>query len=186
MVAAAMNGFLVRDTQRVALGPLTRVIQPGTFLYPNEILALGVVQHNVGRRPVVWSITAGRGYAGLGDHVIQAGMGFSLTTTVPDSTSPNLDFRRLASAPLDIGLTSRLVFDTYRYAGLLQVGALELEPTARSVAGSLALPAVQLVYAYKARGDREAMERALRYAEALSPNPDLRAALLALPDEPAQ
>jgi hypothetical protein len=186
MVAAAMNGFLVRDTQRVALGPLTRVIQPGTFLYPNEILALGVVQHNVGRRPVVWSITAGRGYAGLGDHVIQAGMGFSLTTTVPDSTSPNLDFRRLASAPLDIGLTSRLVFDTYRYAGLLQVGALELEPTARSVAGSLALPAVQLVYAYQTRGDREAMERALRYAEALSPNPDLRAALLALPNEPAQ
>jgi hypothetical protein len=186
MVAGAMNGFLVRDTQRVALGPLSRTLEPGTFLYPNELLALGVIQRNIGRRPIVWSITAGRGYAGLGDHVVQGGMGFSLVTAPPDSTDPTLDFRRLASAPLDLPLTSRLVFDTYRYARLLDAGALDLEPTARSVAGSLALPAVQLVYAYQARGDRPAMERALRYAEALSPNPDLRAALLALPDEPAE
>ena len=186
MVAGAMNGFLVRDTQRVALGPLTRTLEPGTFLYPNELLALSVIQHNIGRRPIVWSITAGRGYAGLGDYVVQGGMGFSLVTAPPDSTDPTLDFRRLASAPLDLPLTGRLVFDTYRYARLLDAGALDLEPTARSVAGSLALPAVQLVYAYQARGDRSAMERALRYAEALSPNPDLRAALLALPDEPAE
>jgi hypothetical protein len=54
------------------------------------------------------------------------------------------------------------------------------------VAGSLALPPVQLVYAYQAREDRKAMERALRYAEALSPNPDLRAALLDLLYRPAE
>jgi hypothetical protein len=83
-------------------------------------------------------------------------------------------------------VTERLVFDTYRYADLLDAGALGLEPTARSVAGSLALPPVQLVYAYQGRGDRKAMERALRYAEALSPNPDLRAALLDLLYQPGE
>jgi hypothetical protein len=186
MIAGAMNGFMVADTQRVALGPLTRVLAPGTFLYPNEILALGVIQHNIGRRPIVWSITAGRGYAGLGDYVVQGGLGYSLSTSPPDSTDARLDFRRLASAPLDVPLTNRLVFDTYRYARLLDAGALELDPTARSVAGSLALPAVQLVYAYQARGDRVAMERALRYAEALSPNPGLRAALLSLLQQPSE
>jgi hypothetical protein len=118
--------------------------------------------------------------------VVQGGLGYALATSPPDSTDARLDFRRLASAPLDVPLTNRLVFDTYRYARLLDAGALELEPTARSVAGSLALPAVQLVYAYQARGDRAAMERALRYAEALSPNPDLRAALLSLLQQPSE
>jgi hypothetical protein len=185
MVAEAMNGVMVRDSQRVALGPLTRVLEPG-FLYPNELLALSVIQQNIGRRPIVWSITAGRGYAGLGGHVIQGGLGFSLATTAPDSADARLDFRRLASAPLDIPLTERLVFHTYRYARLLDAGALELEPTAKSVAGSLALPTVQLAYAYQARNDRAAMARAVRYAEALSPNPDLRAALLSLLQEPSE
>ena len=78
------------------------------------------------------------------------------------------------------------MFDTYRYSDLLGAGALGLEPTAKSVAGSLALPPVQLVYAYQDRGDRKAMERALRYAEALSPNPDLRAALLDLLYRPTE
>jgi hypothetical protein len=122
----------------------------------------------------------------LGDYVVQGGLGYSLSTSPPDSTDARLDFRRLASAPLDVPLTNRLVFDTYRYARLLDAGALELDPTARSVAGSLALPAVQLVYAYQARGDRVAMERALRYAEALSPNPGLRAALLSLLQQPSE
>ena len=32
---------------------------------------------------------------------------------LPDSSDSRLDFRRLASAPLDIPVTERLVFDTY-------------------------------------------------------------------------
>jgi Protein of unknown function (DUF2723) len=186
MIAGAMSGYVVPDSQRIALGPLQRTLDRGAFLYPSEIVSLGIVQQNVGRRPITWSITAGRGYAGLGDYVVQAGLGFSLGTAPPDSSDSRLDFRRLASAPLDIPVTERLVFDTYRYADLVRAGALGLEPTAKSVAGSLALPPVQLVYAYQDRGDRKAMERALRYAEALSPNPDLRAALLDLLYRPTE
>ena len=186
MIDGAMNGYVVPDSQRIALGPLERTLDRGAFLYPSEIVSLSIIQHNVGRRPITWSITTGRGYAGLGDYVVQAGLGFSLGTGRPDSADSRLDFRRLASAPLDIAVTERLVFDTYRYANLLHGGALDLEPTARSVAGSLALPPVQLVYAYQGRDDRKAMERALRYAEALSPNPDLRAALLDLLYRPSE
>ena len=49
-----------------------------------------------------------------------------------------------------------------------------------SAAASLALPPVQLVYAYEARGDPERMERAISHAAQLTPNPDLRDALLRL------
>jgi hypothetical protein len=186
MIAGAMNGYVVPDTRRIALGPLERTLDRGAFLYPSEIVSLSIVQHNVGRRPITWSITAGRGYSGLGDYVVQAGLGFSLGKAPPDSNDSRLDFRRLASAPLDVPITERLVYDTYRYGDLLKAGALGLEPTAKSVAGSLALPPVQLVYAYQDRGDRKALERALRYAEALSPNPELRAALLDLLYRPTE
>jgi hypothetical protein len=76
--------------------------------------------------------------------------------------------------------TERLTFETYRYAGLLQHGAEGLESTSAGVATTLALPAVSLVYAYQARGDRPGMERALDLAVALAASPDLRPALEAL------
>lgn len=169
MIAAALSGYTVPDTQRITLGPLTRLLPRGAFLYPSEIVSLSVIQHNIGRRPIVWSITSSRGYAGFEEYVTQRGLGFELGTSPPDSTDPNLDFQALLGAPLDLATTERLVYHTYRYAGLLRGGAGDLEPTARSVANSLALPAVQLGYAHRERGDTTAVERALRYAERLSP-----------------
>jgi hypothetical protein len=185
MIATAMNGYPVSATQRVKLGPVVRTLEEGTFLYPNELLSMSVVQHNVGRRPIVWSVTAGSGFAGLRDYVVQRALGFQLQTSPPDTTDPNLDLRRLAGAPLHIPDTEVLVYETYRYAGLLERGAAELDPTSASAAASLALPLVQLVYAHQARGDRERMERALEYAVKLSPNPGLRQALLDFKETPA-
>jgi len=169
MISAALSGYTVPDTQRITLGPLTRLLPRGAFLYPSEIVSLSVIQHNIGRRPIVWSITSARGFAGLEGYVTQRGLGFELGTRPPDSTDPNLDFQALLGAPLDLPTTERLVYRTYRYAGLLGAGAADLEPTARSVANSLALPAVQLVYAHRDRGDSAAVERALGYAERLAP-----------------
>ncbi len=185
MIATAMTGYMVNETQQVKLGPLTRTLQEGTLLYPSEIMSLSVVQTNVGRRPIVWSVTAGNGVAGLRDYVVQRGLGRQLQTTVPDTTDPDLDLHRLAGAPLDVPDTEVLVYQTYRYAGLLERGAADLEPTSSSAAASLALPLVQLVYAHQARGDREGMERALQQAMKLSPNPALRDALLELLAAPA-
>jgi transmembrane protein TMEM260 (protein O-mannosyltransferase) len=183
-IAGAMRGFLVREQQDISLGPLTRSLAPGTFLYPNDILTLAVIQQNIGYRPIVWAITAGRTFAGLSDYVVQRGLGFELLTTRPDTTAPWLDLQRLAGVPLDVPTTSRLVFETYRYAGLLEQGAGGLESTASSVAASLSLPAAELVYAHHVRGDRRAAARALERASRLSPSADLVGALRAVLDEP--
>jgi hypothetical protein len=171
---------VVPQDQEIRLGPLTRALKAGSFLLPNDILTLGVVQRNVGRRPIVWAITAGREFGGLADYVIQQGLGFALRTSKPDTTSPALDLRRLAGAPLDIPTTERLLWETYRYAGLLEGDVTKLESTSASIASTLSLPYTQLAYAYSARRQYDKMERALDRAMQLSPNPSLRAALAEL------
>jgi len=180
-IGTAMAGYYVRDSQEVSLGPVTRTIAAGTVLYPNDILTLAVIRQNLGRRPIVWAATAGRSFAGLGAHVVQRGLGFEL---VPgrDTASSALEHRGPAGVPLDVPTTERLAFETYRYAGLLEQGAGGLESTSASIAATLSLPAVSLVYAYEARGDRTRMKRALDLAVSLSANPDLRPALEALLD----
>ena len=179
-IAIAMRGYPVPEAQEVKLGPLSRTLQGGTYLLPNEILSLSVVQQNVGRRPIVWAITAGREFAGLGEYVIQQALGFSLQTSRPDTTSPALDLRRLAGAPLDLPTTERLVWETYRYAGVLEGDVTRLESTSASIAATLSFPFVQLAYAFSDRGQKDKMQRALEYALNLSPNPALRAALMEL------
>ena len=139
-----------------------------------------MVQQNVGRRPIVWAITAGREFAGLSEYVIQQALGFSLQAAKPDTTLRSLDLRRLAGAPLDIPLTERLVWETYRYAGLLDGDVTTLESTSASIAATMSFPFVQLAYAYSDRGQTEKMQKALEYALKLSPNPALRAALTEL------
>jgi hypothetical protein len=180
MIAAAMSGYVVPEDQQVSLGPLTRTLKAGSFLLPNDILTLSVVQHNVGRRPIVWAITSGKEFGGLGEYVVQQGLGFALRTAKPDTTSPSLDLRRLAGAPLDIPTTDRLLWETYRYAGLLEGDVTKLESTSASIASTMSLPYTQLAYAYSERGQYEKMERALDRAMRLSPNPALRAALAEL------
>ena len=179
-IATAMRGYAVSQTQPLKLGPLSRTLEAGTYLLPNDILALSVVQQNVGRRPIVWAITAGREFGGLGGYMVQQALGFRLQTTRPDTNSAALDMRRLAGAPLDIPTTERLVWETYRYAGLLQGDASELESTSASIASTLSFPFVQLAYAYSARGEDEKLQRALEYALKLTPNPAMRTALMEL------
>jgi len=152
MIGSAMSGYVVPQNQRVTLGSVSRNLKAGTFLLPNDILTLGIVQQNVGRRPIVWAITTGREFGGLSDYVVQQGLGYSLQSSRPDTTSPALDTRRLAGAPLDIPTTERLVWDTYRYADLLQGDVTKLETTSASIASTLSLPFTQLTYAYSARG----------------------------------
>ncbi len=183
MVATAMNGYFVSQPQQISLGPLTRTLQPNTVLYPSDILSLSVIQQNIGRRPISWGIATGRSFAGLAEYIVQQGLGFRLQTARPDSTSPTLDLRRLAGVPLDVATTESLLWEAYRYRRILERGAARLEPTSASIAASLALPYVQMVYAYQSQADREKMERALARAEKLSPNPELRAALLQLVQE---
>jgi hypothetical protein len=180
MIASAMRGYVVPQNQRVRLGPLSRMLEAGSFLLPNDILTLSVVQHNVGRRPIVWAITTGQEFGGLGEYVVQQALGFALRPAKPDSSSPAIDTRRLAGAPLDIPITERLVWDTYRYGDLLEGDVTKLESTSASIASTLSLPFTQLSYAYSARGQHDKMIRALDRAMQLTPNPALRTTLAEL------
>jgi hypothetical protein len=180
MISTAMNGYVVPQDQRVTLGPLSRTLRRGSFLLPNDILTLSVVQQNVRRRPIVWAITAGREFGGLGDYVVQQALGFVLRTSPPDTTSPALDTRRLAGAPLDIPTTERLVWETYRYGRLLKGDVTTLESTSASIAATLSLPFTQLAYAYSARNQQDKLLRAVDRATQLSPSSSLRTALAEL------
>jgi hypothetical protein len=180
MIATSMSGYVVPEDQRVDLGPISRTLQQGSFLMPNDILTLSVVQQNVTRRPIVWAITSGREFGGLGQYVVQQGLGFVLRPARPDTTSPAIDNRRLAGAPLDIPTTERLVWDTYRYGKLLEGDVAKLESTSASIASTLSLPFTQLSYAYSARGQQEKLLRTLDRAMQLTPNPSLRTALAEL------
>jgi hypothetical protein len=180
MITGALSGYMAGQDQQISLGPLTRTIEAGTYLLPNDILTLSVVQQNVGRRPIVWAITTGQEFGGLREYVVQQALGFNLLTRRPDTTSPALDTRRLAGAPLDIPTTERLLWDVYRYAGLLQGDVTRLESTSASIASTLSLPYTQLSYVYSARGQQEKLLAALDRAMQLTPNPALRAALAGL------
>jgi transmembrane protein TMEM260 (protein O-mannosyltransferase) len=179
LIASAMRGYAVRGSRQLAIGPITRTLTDGSLLYPSDILTLSVVQQNLGRRPVVWASTTGKSYGGFADYAVQRGMGIEVVPSRPDTTSPLLDLHRLAGVPLDLPTTERLVWETYRYGGLMELGEDPMESTNAMVAASLATPFVQLVYAYAGR-DRPKMEKAIDAAARLSPNPEIRTALRSL------
>ncbi len=161
----------------VRFGPLSRTLPAGSVLMTNDFPSIRIVQQNIGRRPIAWSVTAGREFLGLDPYVVQEGLVFRLQTTLPDSTDRRLDDSRLAGSLLDVARTDRLVWETYRYGGLLEGDPTRLESTSRMFASTLSLPVTQLAYAYEARGDLDATQRNLERAAALSPNPNLRVAL---------
>ena len=182
MIDASMRGYLVAAPQDVQLGPLTRTLAKGTFLYPNDILYVGAGPAEP--RPATDRVgaTAGRSFAGLGDYVVQRGLGYELLPERPDTTSGDLDLHRLTGVPLDVRATEQLVFSTYRYGKLASRGAQELESTSASVAATLGLPPALLVYAYAGRRDRSRLREAAELSSNLSGSRDLRTALQAVVD----
>jgi hypothetical protein len=170
IVALGRPGFTVD------FGPFQRTYPPNTFPEPNQIASIRIVQQNLGHRPIVWATTTGRDFAGLGDYVIQRGLGFTLLTARPDTTAPGVSAATFGGVAVDVPVTRRLAWDTYRYAGLLRGEHDALETTAASIASSLSLPFGQLAAAAEARGDTTEMVRNLERSLQLSPNPALRAA----------
>jgi hypothetical protein len=185
MITASMRGYLVDAPQDVQLGPLTRTLARGTFLYPNDLLTLSIIQQNLGRRPIVWGATTGRSFAGLGEYVVQRGLGSELLPARPDSATADPDLLRQTGVALDVPTTERLVFDTYRYADLPRRGGGDLETTSASVAATLGVPPALLVYAYAQARDLAGMRKALALSASVSGNPQLRTALQAVVDSVA-
>jgi hypothetical protein len=162
----------------VPIGPLSKTYRAGAVFMTSDFLVLRILQHNLGKRPLVWSLTAGRDFQGLDDYVVQQGLGFRLESGLLDSTSLDLDRSRLLGSVLDVPLTGRLLWQTYRYAGLLEPhDPDELEAASASIANNMALPFAALAGAYDARGQRERARLNLERAAVIAPNPAIRAAL---------
>ena len=180
-IQAAMYAQMLARDLTVRVGPVTTTLPANRIMGPSDIVMMRILQQNAGRRPIVWSVTAGREYLGMDQYLVQQGLGYQLhVAPPPDTVSPGIDMLRLAGSPLDIQLTEQLAWDTYRYAGLLgadEEAVRELESTAASFASTLSLPFTQLAYSYRERGMFDRVARNLERAVALSPNPALRAAL---------
>jgi hypothetical protein len=154
----------------VDFGRFRHTYPAGTVFNPSDVVAIRIIQHNLGRRPIVWSVTAGRELAGLADYAVQQGLGFRLEPEQPDDADPQLYFGP-GVPPLDVPLTRRLLDETYRYAGLDDLGRRPLEPTAAGIARTLAFPIARLAEADAARGDSAAAVDRLSRAARLTRTP---------------
>jgi hypothetical protein len=178
---------VLREPRSVQAGQGRYTLPANTFVNPNLIVVARILQENVGKRPVSWSMTTGRSFGGLDPFMIQQGMTYLVSPVVPDTTNPDLAIGRLSGTLLDIRVTDSLAWHTYRYDGLIEASEAEiegLESTARGMAFNLGLPFTQLALAYQSRGDRERMIANLERAAKLVADPQIKAALQQLRLEP--
>lgn len=161
----------------IRMGPLLHTLPARTPLFLADIAVLRILQQNLGRRPLAWSVTAGSQFYGLDSYLLQQGLARSVQTSIPDTTLPGITPASLTGFTFDMITTERLAWDTYRYAGLLDAKTQALDDTNLSFSSSLSLPFSQLAYAYEGEGDFERTVANLERAAMLSPNPAIEAAL---------
>jgi hypothetical protein len=177
-VQAAGRATMLSDSLPVQLGPVRVVYPARTVLYPNDIVAIRILQQNLGRRPVSWSLPASDNLLGLDStHVVQRGLVLAAEPGSIDLSAPGIDDERLYSAPLDVAVTEALAWQVYRYAGLLERSSGGIESTSRGMAGSLSIPFSRLASWYDKHGETGRAIANLERAGRLSPHPAIEAAL---------
>jgi hypothetical protein len=174
---ANAEGTLLPQDINLQIGPISHVLRRGTPIYSRDFAVLRILQDNLGRRPIAWSLTTGSEFYGLDRYILQQGLAMQLQTAPVDTTRADVDVRRVLGPSLDIPTTERLAWETYRYSGLLSGPRGQLEPTAAGVANNLSLPLTQLAYAYESRGNRDKAVQNLTRASQLSTNPAFQRAL---------
>lgn len=165
---------------RFVAGRVDHTYPENTPLYVKDILILRLIQQNVGKRPIYFSLTAGSGsWLGLQSYLTQQGLALKLHADHPPDSS------RLAPGlagfpPVDVPRTDSLVWDVYRYARLPEADTLDLEPTARNIATNLSIPPLALGQAYQLRGDHARSMKNFDFAYKLGPSPELGQVIQAL------
>ncbi len=165
---------------RFVAGRVDHTYPENTPLYVKDILILRLIQENVGRRPVYFSLTAGSSsWLGLQSYLTQQGLALKLHAAGPP------DSLRLAPGlagfpPVDVPRTDSLVWHVYQYADLAEADTLELEPTARNIATNLSIPPLALGQAYQLRGDHARSMKNFDFAYQLGPSPELGQVIRAL------
>ena len=178
---------VLREPRSVQAGEGRYTLPANVYINPNQIVIARILQENVGKRPVSWSMTTGRSFGGLDPFMIQQGMTYLVSPVVPDTSNPDLTIGRLTGTLLDVRTTDSLAWHTYRYDGLIEASEEEianLESTARGMAFNLGLPFTQLALAYQARGDQQRTMQNLERAARLVADPQIKAALQQMQLEP--
>jgi hypothetical protein len=178
---AALQPQLLSRSLSYKAGRIETVYREGTPLYVKDILILRLLQENYQRRPIYFSITAGTGsWLGLNRYMTQEGLVLRIYGSEPPDSS------RLAPGllgiPVDVPRTEQLVWEVYRYAGLLEADTLILDPTNSNIATNLSIPALSLGQAYEFLGDRQKSIKNLELAYQLSPSRQLKEVIAALKD----
>ncbi len=156
------------------VGDVTRTLPDGTPLYVKDVLMIRLMQENVGRRPIFYSVTAGSSnWLGLHAHLTNEALVIRANLTARRDTT-RLVAGSVLGIPVDLPRTDSLVNHVYRFGGLLDADTLDLDPTNRNIATNLSLPFLALGQAYELRGDRARSLENLRKAQRLSPNRDLQ------------
>lgn len=161
----------------IAFGPYRVIVAAQTPFYGKDFLSVRVAQQNFGRRPIAWAVTAGGEYQGLDPLLVQRGLAIWVENAPPDTTAAHLDFHPSGGPPLDLTMTEELIVRAYRYGDLMARGPGNLDPTARSIAGTMAIPFTQLAGVAERRGEYAAMANWLQSATRLTDSEGLRAAL---------
>ncbi|MDH5283757.1 MAG: DUF2723 domain-containing protein [Gemmatimonadota bacterium] len=178
-IAQAVPVLLPQDVT-LQIGPIRHLLPKGTPVYSRDFVVLRLLQDNAGKRPIAWSMTTGGEFYGLDPYLLQQGLVMRLEMAPVDTANPAIDYHRILGLPMDPVTTDRLVWETYRYAGLGDGPAGPLEPTAAGVANNLSLPFAQLAYWYQSIDSLDGAVRNLTRASNLSSNPGMRQALMGL------
>ncbi len=149
------------------------VIPAGQPIYVKDFLILRLIAENAHNRPIYFSTTAGSGnWLNMDRYLVQEGLAVKLYPNDPPPLS-RLG-QGILGIPVDLPRTDSLVWNIYRYAGLLEADTLELDPTNRNITSNLSLPFLTLFRAYDALGDDENALRNLQMVYQLTPSAEVR------------
>lgn len=166
---SSLQAQLLRSSIDFGPGLIEKTYEAGTPLYVKDMLVLRLITENWGRRPIYFSLTAGAGnYVNLEEYFTQEGILFRLNVAeAPDSTRLQTG---IMGMPVDIPRADSLIWNIYRYAGLLEADTLALDPTNRNIATNLSYAIFSLGQAYMLAGDEEKALLNLRRANKLAPS----------------
>jgi hypothetical protein len=157
-----------RDRVLTAAG-ITVPFRAGDVLWPRDQAILLLLQQHLGRRPVTFAVSSGRGaWLGLDRHFVQRGLVYEVFNGLPDSM-PGFP-RGLQGIPVDTARTRFLADSVFRYAELDRGAPSRLEPSARQIATTLGTPLLEMAQARAAAGDSVGTLSYLRRAYQLAPS----------------
>lgn len=166
------------------VGPIEQTFKAGTVLYQANIMTLRLIQENLTRRPIYFSITSGSGsWMGLSKYLTEEALVLRLHPGAPKDSS-RFD-QGLFNTMVDVPRSDSLAWNVYRYARLFEVDSLDLDPTSQNIASNLSIPFLSLGNAWAMRGNRARSAENFRRAYQLSPSPQLKQVTESLAGEPA-